>query len=323
MRASEVFKLTGVTRKALRGYEELGLVAPTREANGYRTYDEHDVRVVREIRELNSLGIPLRAMRPFDDCLNGGSEYADACPATLAEYRRAIEQVDQALAVLSSRRTALVENLTTASERLVAAARESDAANPNLTLPAGLPEPIDDGAADHLPGRRLPGLVLPSTDGEPVDLGSLTGRVLIYVFPMTGVPGRDMPDGWDSIPGARGCTSQNCDMRDHYAELVQAGVDRVLGLSSQPLAYQHQVAEALRLPYPLLTDEGLDLAEDPGLPTFTVGDLTLYRRQALVLVDGVVEHVFHPVFPPDKHAETVLRWIRGHVAAGATPGSLG
>lgn len=307
---SEVCALTGATRKALRGYEELGLLSPQRAANGYRMYDAHQVRLVREIRQLNELGIPLSHMRPFVDCLNSGSAHADTCPATLSEYRRAIERIDDMLTVLSAKREALVANLATASRRMLEKMRDIDAANPNLVLPARLPEPEDDGAAAHLPGQRLPALALPSTDGTDVDLGALgPGRTLIYVFPMTGAPDQDMPDGWEAIPGARGCSAHNCDMRNHYADLVQAGVRRVFGLSSQPIDYQRLLAETLRLPYPLLTDEDLRLARDPGLPTFTVAGLTLYRRQALLVNDGIIEHVFYPIFPPDKHAETVLRWL--------------
>ncbi|HEX5598929.1 MAG TPA: redoxin family protein [Micromonosporaceae bacterium] len=316
MQVAEVCAVTGATRKALRGYEELGLLSPPRAANGYRIYTGHHVRLVQEIRQLNELGIPLTQMRPFIDCLNSGSEHADSCPATLSEYRRAIERIDQTLAVLSARREALVANLSVASRRMVEGMRELDAANPNLVLPAGLPEPADDGAAEHLPEKVLPSLVLPATDGTKVDLGDLgQGRVLIYVFPMTGAPDQDMPDGWDAIPGARGCSAQNCDIRNHYADLLQAGVRKVFGLSSQPVDYQRQLADVLRLPYPLLTDESLHLAQDPGLPTFNAAGLTLYRRQALLVTDGIIEHVFYPVFPPDKHAETVLNWLADNPAS--------
>ncbi|MFT4083188.1 MAG: redoxin family protein [Nocardioides sp.] len=301
---------TGATRKAILGYEALGLVVPKRTANGYRVYDDHQVKLVREIRSLNRLGVPLEAMRPFVDCLNGGSKYADACPATLSEYRRVIDMVDDTMRELQRRRDGLVANLTTASERMIEAMRPVDAANPNLALPRELPRPMDDGAADHLVGRELPALDLPSTDGTLTDLrNACAGFVLLYVFPMTGAPGQDMPDGWDSIPGARGCSAHNCDMRNHYAELVQRGVDRVFGLSSQPMEYQSALADALRLPYPLLADERLELASDPGLPTFSAAGMTLFRRCALLVRASVIEHVFYPIFPPSEASQAVLSWL--------------
>ncbi|MDR6868388.1 DNA-binding transcriptional MerR regulator/peroxiredoxin [Microbacterium resistens] len=314
LRVGEVSAEVGVSSKALRGYEERGLVVPARGENGYRLYDRHQVRVVAQISRLNALGISLRDMHAFVDCLNTDSEYADACPSTLTEYRRAIDRIDRTVAVLSAQRDALVQSLSAASRRMLGELAELDAANPNLApLPADLPAPVDDGAADALLGRRLPAIQVESTDGERIDLGDLgAGRTLVYVFPMTGAPEQDMPDGWDAIPGARGCSPHNCDMRDHYVELVQAGVQRVYGLSSQPAAYQRALVEALRLPYPLLTDETLSLAADPGLPVLRAADLTVYRRLALIVLDGVIEHVFFPIFPPDRHAQVVLDWLRAN-----------
>lgn len=310
----EVLTRTGLTRKALLGYEELGLIRPDRDSKGYRLYSERDIELASEIRLLNNMGIPLTAMRPFADCYNAGSPYVDACPATLVEYRRAIERIDHTVDTLAGRRKSLVRNLSAATARLLPALERADAVNPDLVpLPRDLPRPVDDGATDHLPGRQLPGIELVSTDGESIDLGALgSGRTLIYVFPMTGSPDHDIPDGWDDIPGARGCSPQNCDIRDHYADLLNVGIDRVYGLSSQPIAYQKRLVEALHLPYPLLTDDAFRLAANPGLPVLSAGDLSVYRRQSLIVRGSTIEHVFYPVFPPDRHARTVLEWLRSH-----------
>lgn len=314
LRVGQVAALADLSAKAVRGYEELGLVVPHRDDNGYRRYDPHQARAVATIGRLNALGIPLRDMGPFVDCLNSGSPHADDCPATLAEYRKAMDRIDRTVEALAQQRHALVASLSEAAARMIGDYARLDAANPNLApLPPDLPEPADDGAADHLPGRRVPSVRLDSTEGNGVDLGSLgPGRTLIYIFPMTGAPERDMPDGWDSIPGARGCSTHNCDIRDHYVELLQAGVARVYGLSSQPMEYQRAVVDALRLPYPLLTDTDHVLAADPGLPTISAGELRLYRRAALIVSDGVIEHVFYPVFPPNRHASVVLDWLADH-----------
>ncbi|KJC64643.1 MerR family transcriptional regulator [Agreia bicolorata] len=313
-RSGQVADEIGVSPKALRGYEQLGLIVPSRDTNGYRLYDRQQVAAAKQVHQLNELGIPLRDMAPFVDCMNSGSIHADACPSSLAEYRRAVERIDRTIETLTRQRDALVGNLAVASRRLMGEMKELDAVNPNLQpLPADLPAPEDDGAADHLAGMRLPPVKLPSTDGDQVDLDDLgAGRVLIYVFAMTGSPEQDMPDGWDAIPGARGCSPHNCDVRDHYADLIQAGVRRVFGLSGQPVAYQQALAEALRLPYPLLTDERMLLAAASVLPTFSSGDVTAYRRLALIVRDNVIEHVFYPVFPADRHAQIVLDWLEAH-----------
>ena len=122
-------------------------------------------------------------------------------------------------------------------------------------LPADIPAPRDDGAARHLQGARLPSVSLAATDGSKVDLSKLPGRTVLYLYPRTGVPGQAPPDGWDQIPGARGCTPQSCSFRDHFAELKRLGVSRLYGLSTQDTAYQREAVERLHLPFPVLSDE--------------------------------------------------------------------
>jgi peroxiredoxin len=181
--------------------------------------------------------------------------------------------------------------------------------DPNI-LPAELPVPQDDGAARHLSGMRLPSIPLAATDGSQVDLSKLTGRVVVYVYPRTGVPGQPSPDGWDAIPGARGCTPQSCSFRDHFAELERLGVAHLFGLSTQDTAYQREAVDRLHLPFPVLSDESLALAQAMRLPTFTVAGMTLLKRMAWVIDDGIITNVFYPVFPPDKNAEEVIAWLR-------------
>jgi len=182
-----------------------------------------------------------------------------------------------------------------------------------LRLPEGLPVPVDDGAARHLPGRAMPALSLPATDGRRVALDALGGgRTVVYIYPMTGRPGVDLPEGWDDIPGARGCTPESCAFRNLHAELLAAGAAQVFGLSSQSSEYQREAVDRLHLPFAMLSDEHLALAGALGLPTFTVDGMTLYRRLTMVITDGVIEHVFYPIFPPDQHAQEVLDWLRAH-----------
>ena len=181
--------------------------------------------------------------------------------------------------------------------------------NPNV-LPAELPVPPDDGGAHHLTGMKLPSIPLAATDGSRVDLSKLAGRTVVYIYPRTGVPGEPPPDGWDAIPGARGCTPQSCSFRDHFAELEGLGVARLFGLSTQDTAYQREAVDRLHLPFTVLSDEKLALAHAARLPTFTVAGMTLLKRMALVIDDGIVAKVFYPVFPPDKNAEEVIAWLK-------------
>lgn len=186
-----------------------------------------------------------------------------------------------------------------------------------LTLPGGLPIPEDDGAARHLAGRRLPDLALPATDGAKVNLAELAGRTVIYVYPRTGRPGEPLPEGWDAIPGARGCTPQSCGFRDHFEALKALGVARVYGLSTQDTAYQREAAERLHLPFAILSDADLRLTRALDLPTFTVAGMTLLKRMAWVVDAAVITKVFYPVFPPDRNAAEVVAWLWGQRGAEA------
>ena len=172
-----------------------------------------------------------------------------------------------------------------------------------------IPAPRDDGAARHLVGARMASVRLEATDGAGVDLSALRGRTIVYAYPRTGRPDVDNPDGWDMIPGARGCTPQSCSFRDHFAELRELGVDYLFGLSTQDTSYQREVAERLHLPFPLLSDAGFALTRAMHLPTFETGGMTLLKRFTLVISDGVIEHVFYPVFPPDRSAGDVIAWL--------------
>lgn len=179
-------------------------------------------------------------------------------------------------------------------------------------LPPDLPTPVDDGAADHLLGMRLPALALPATMGGDVDLAAAAaqaGTLVLYVYPRTGTPGVPSPDGWDAIPGARGCTPQSCAFRDHHAELRALGAD-VLGLSAQPADEQAAFAAREHLPFALLSDARLQLAEALRLPTFEAGGMRLYKRITLIVEDGTIAKAFYPVFPPDRNAAQVLAWLR-------------
>jgi peroxiredoxin len=177
-------------------------------------------------------------------------------------------------------------------------------------LPAGIPAPQDDGGARHLTGLRLPSVSLAATDGTRVDLSKLAGRSVVYIYPRTGVPGQPLPEGWDEIPGARGCTPQSCAFRDHFAELKRLGVAHLYGLSTQDTAYQREAVERLHLPFAILSDADLALARAIQLSTFTVAGMTLLKRMALVIDDGVITKVFYPVFPPDKNAAEVIAWLQ-------------
>jgi peroxiredoxin len=176
-------------------------------------------------------------------------------------------------------------------------------------LPANLPVPEDDGAADLLAGMALPALRLPSSLGGTVDLAEVDGGCLVaYVYPRTGTPGEPSPAGWDDIPGARGCTPQSCAYRDSLAEFSSLGA-AVVGISAQSPEEQREFAEREHIPFPLLSDSSLQLAGELRLPTFEADGMTLYKRLTLAAEEGKIVKVFYPVFPPDRNAAEVLDWL--------------
>ena len=177
-------------------------------------------------------------------------------------------------------------------------------------LPPDLPKPVNDGACDHLPGMRVPPITLPSTSGRMVNLGALTApRTVIYCYPRTGVPGEPLPEGWDMIPGARGCTPQACDFRDHHRELTDLGAD-VVGLSTQTTEYQREMAERLHLPFDVLSDAEFQFCATLRLPTFEVEGMRLVKRLTLIIRNGMIETALYPVFPPNQSAEQVIQWLK-------------
>jgi peroxiredoxin len=176
------------------------------------------------------------------------------------------------------------------------------------SLPPDLPAPVDDGACDHLAGLAMPALTLESSQG-PIDLAELgAGRAVLYVYPRTGHPDREVPAGWDAIPGARGCTPQSCGFRDHAADLAAHGATAA-GLSVQTLEEQIELADRIHTPFPVIADPERRLGAALGLPTFEFEGVTLYKRVTLVLEAGRIAKVFFPVFPPDRNAEEVVAWL--------------
>ena len=173
-----------------------------------------------------------------------------------------------------------------------------------------IPSPADDGKADHLTGRALPSVSLTGTKDGEVNLATLNGVSVIYVYPMTGRPDRDLPEGWDDIPGARGCTPQSCAFRDHFAELQTWGVAHLFGLSTQTPEYQSEAATRLHLPYALLSDADLAFGKALDLPGMEVDGQYLHKRLTMIVRDGIIAKVFYPVFPPDQDAENVIAWLK-------------
>ena len=175
-----------------------------------------------------------------------------------------------------------------------------------------LPQPEDDGAVSHLAGATLAKVKLLATDRSEVILSDLAGTTIVYIYPMTGRPDSPLPDGWDGIPGARGCTPQSCAFRDHYADLKVLGVDHLFGLSTQTTDYQSEAVDRMHLPFALLSDADHKFGEAMNLPTFETDGLKLLKRLTMIVRDGKIVKTFYPVFPPDRNADDVIAWLKSN-----------
>ncbi len=184
-------------------------------------------------------------------------------------------------------------------------------------LPGDLPVPVDDGGADHLLNTLLPAIELPATIGDTIDVSAVGAPwAVLYVYPMTGRPDLELPDDWEMIPGARGCTPQTCSFRDHQAELVDLGAE-VYGISVQSTEYQAEMVGRLHVEFPVLSDSEMKLGRALDLPTMEAGGMTLYKRLTMIVRGGRIEHVMYPVFPPDRNAADVVEWLRSRIAPKA------
>jgi len=179
-------------------------------------------------------------------------------------------------------------------------------------LPTNLPIPQQDGACDHLLNIKIPDISLPTQDGNFLKLNRTdTFRLVIYCYPMTGHPKRLLPENWDTIPGARGCTPQTCSFRDHYDQImVQNAVP--IGLSTQSVEDIKEMTVRLQIPYDVVSDQQLLFASALKLPTFSIGDKKFIRRLTLIIEKSVIKFFFYPIFPPDKHINDVLEWLKSN-----------
>ncbi|MGW6705499.1 MerR family transcriptional regulator [Streptomyces sp. NPDC054956] len=125
MRIGELAERAGTSTRTLRYYESRGLLPARRDGNGYRTYDEDDLRLLREIRTLQDFGFDLEETRPFVECLRAGHPAGDSCPASLAVYRRKLAELDGLIGRLTGVRDQVAGQLAEAEAEAAAAAAAS------------------------------------------------------------------------------------------------------------------------------------------------------------------------------------------------------
>jgi len=179
-------------------------------------------------------------------------------------------------------------------------------------LPKDLPIPENDGACDHLYNSIIPTIELPNQDGNLLQLNRTdTFSLIIYCYPMTGHPDRELPENWNSIPGARGCTPETCSFRDNY-DNFNALNSIPIGITTQSEEDIKEMTTRLRVPFDVLSDQYLLFTKLMKLPTFTINNKTFIKRLTLIVQKSFIKHVFYPIFPPDLHVKEVIQWLKNN-----------
>ncbi len=172
------------------------------------------------------------------------------------------------------------------------------------------PIPENDGASNHLEKSSIPSISLPNQEGNFLRLDrSDTFRMILYFFPMTGRPDMPLPENWNSIPGASGCTLETCNFRDNYDDFV--GLNAVpIGICSQTVEYNKEMTTRLGIPFDVLSDAKLELKNALNLPTFSIKNKIYLKRLTLIVEKKIVKKVFYPIYPVDKHIDDIIRWLK-------------
>ena len=171
------------------------------------------------------------------------------------------------------------------------------------------PRPKDDGKASHLLNIHLPAISLKNQHGNLLNLKrSDTFRLILYFYPMTGNPNKILPQNWDQIPGAMGCTSETCTFRDNYEEFIKLNAIPI-GITTQSVEDIHEMTNRLIIPYDVLSDSNYLLMNTLNIPNFTNENKIYFKRITLVVEKNIVKKVFYPISSPNKHISEVLEWL--------------
>ena len=163
---------------------------------------------------------------------------------------------------------------------------------------------------DHLLGKILPKISLPNQNGNSLKLNrSDTFRLAIYCYSLTGHPQKKLPDNWDQIPGAQGCTLENYIFKNNYEKLIEMNC-LPIGISTQSVDDIKEMTDRLGVQHDVLSDSNLDLVNDLKLPTFSIGNKTFIKRLTIIVEKNIIRKVFFPIISIDKHINEVLEWLK-------------
>ena len=166
------------------------------------------------------------------------------------------------------------------------------------------------GDMDTLKNKNFPNISLPNQDGNLLNLHRLdTFRMILYFYPMTGRPDRPLPDNWNNIPGAKGCTIETCSFRDNYDEMISLNAVPI-GISTQKIEDNKEMTTRLNIPYDVLSDDKLKFQKAINLPIFSIKDNNYFKRLTLIIEKKIIKKIFYPIYHADKHIDEVIQWLK-------------
>ena len=170
----------------------------------------------------------------------------------------------------------------------------------------------DKEVEKHLKNKSFPNISLPNQEGNLLRLHRIdTFRMVLYFFSMTGRPDRPLPNNWNNIPGAKGCTYETCLFRDNYDQIISFNAVPI-GISTQSVDDNKEMTRRLKIPYDILSDEKLELKTALDLPIFTLHKKNYLKRMTLIIEKNIIIKVFYPINNLDKHIEEVLKWLQAN-----------
>ena len=163
---------------------------------------------------------------------------------------------------------------------------------------------------DNLTNKSLPPISLKNQWGNKLQLNrSDTFRLVIYFYSMTGHPDKKLPENWNKIPGAEGCTLENCNFRDSYDNFIELNA-LPIGISTQTVDDVREMTQRMNIKYDVLSDCDLVCVNTLSLPTFSINKKTFIKRLTIIVENNIIKKVFYPVVCINKHVDNVLKWLK-------------
>ena len=162
---------------------------------------------------------------------------------------------------------------------------------------------------NYLINNIFPNISLPNQWGNLLQLNRTdTFRLVIFFYSLTGHPNKKLPKDWNKIPGAKGCTLENCKFRDNYENFIKLNA-LPIGISNQSVEDIKEMTQRLSIQFDVLSDFNLKLTQILSLPTFSIDNKTFIKKVTIIVEKNIIKKVFYPVYSINKHINDIIKWL--------------